>query len=128
MADPVKDYAAIVGVAERIGAFFAKSGVGVGALTVTVSIMDEAGNLDVSAETATADTITGFYYYSFTADTAGRWRGKFVTAGDVDQKELPFEIMVAEASEYTATRAGKLDNLDVAVSTRSGGNSYTVVR
>lgn len=86
-----------VGVAKRSWAFYEKNGVGVSGLTVTCDYHDEAANW-VTGQSASAGGRAGWYYYDITPDAQGTWGGTFVTAGDVDQKEIGFDFFVGAAS------------------------------
>lgn len=100
----------------RYVCFYAKNGAGVTGLTVTFDAWDPSGSQVVTAQAAT-EIGGGFYRYDYAAGaTPGLYPGKFTTAGDVDQAQLP--------SLWAMGVAG-VENLDAAISSRLASASYT---
>ena len=111
-------------------AFFTASKTGKTGLTVTVDVRNSAGTLVVTDGSASAIG-GGLYGYTHTSATADDYTAVFKTADStVDAQHVPSLVPVqlpridaavssrADATDYTTTRAAKLDNLDIAISTR----------
>lgn len=92
--------------------FYAKDGLGVTGLTVTLDVRNPSGTEIVTGASAT-EVGDGFYSYTLSSGSTGsegEYLAVFKTAGDVDQKHLP--------SLWVIGRGG-VENLDATVSSRN---------
>jgi len=106
--------------------------------TVHYQVIDESGGLFGAAGTLTESSVyTGLYEGVFTPDVAGFWTVCLLVGTTVYAMVYPVEVgLIVDANtdietliaRLTAVRAGYLDNLDVAVSSRLAASTYTAER